>query len=566
MGSSPTFVHQPFVHIFTNSLETAMKDYATLLKANQREPIFGREKDMTKNAAGGYVFKVDPFITLERFLILGCEGGTFYVGERAMIKQSAGLILACAEQNPHRTVKMIVDISKSWRAISADPAIFALALLAGQKDNVVARKFALLAVNAVCRTGTHLFQFVNQVTQFRGWGRGLREAVAEWYTTKTPNALLYQTTKYQARDGWSHRDLLRCSHPRSEALNPVFNYIVKGDYANDVVQTGLDDSDLAYIGAIETAKITTDERILLRMIRDQGLVREHIPTQWLNSPAVWEALLERMPLMAMVRNLGKMSSIGLLAPLSETAKTVCERLHNEQYIRRGRMHPFALLLAQTTYGSGKGFRGHLNWTVVPQVVDALEDAMYSAFQHVEPTGKNFMLGIDVSGSMGFRGFDHMGSINNTNIKAYQAAACMALVQMQTEEWCYPVAFSGGVTPMPNLSKATRMVDVVQDMKKFPVDRTNVALPMIYATENKLPVDAFVIYTDNETWSGRIHPAKALENYRQTMGRDAKMIVCAMTSTHYSVADPNDSGMLDVVGFDARCPKVISEFVRGGDGV
>jgi 60 kDa SS-A/Ro ribonucleoprotein len=460
---------------------------------------------------------------------------------------------------------MIVDISSSFRAISPDTLIFALALLAGQKDNPQARKLALSAVSEVCRTGTHLFQFVSQVTQLRGWGRGLRKAVAEWYTTKTPRTLLYQTTKYQAREGWSHRDVLRCAHPRSETLNPVFNYIVKGDYASDVVQAGLDDNDLDYIRAIEIAKITGDEYSILGMIREQGLVREHIPTHWLNSPAVWEALLERMPLTAMVRNLGKMSKVGLLAPLSTAAKTVCERLRDSQYIRRGRIHPLTLLLAQATYGSGKGFRGNLTWTVVPQVVDALEDAMYSAFQYVEPTGKNFLLGIDVSGSMGFRGYDYMGSINNTNIKAYQAAACMALVQMQAEEWCFPLAFSGGVTPMPELSKATRMVDVVDYMKRFPVGRTNVALPMIYATENKLPVDAFVIYTDNETWSGNIHPSKALENYRQTMGRDAKLIVCAMTATRYSVADPKDPGMLDVVGFDARCPKVISEFVQGGDG-
>lgn len=542
-----------------------MKDYATLLKATQREPIFGREKDMVKNAAGGYAFKVDRFVTLERFLILGCEGGTFYVNERTMVKQSAGMILACATIDPVRTVEMIVGISTSFRAISPDPLIFALALLAGQKENTRARKLALEAVSKVCRTGTHLFQFVSQVTQFRGWGRGLREAVSEWYTTKTPNSLLYQVTKYQAREGWSHRDVLRCAHPISEALNPVFNYIVKGDYSNDVVQTGLDDRDLAYIGAVETAKITTDERILLRLIHDQGLVREHIPTTWLNSVKVWEALLERMPLMAMVRNLGKMSSIGLLAPLSDASKMVCERLRDTEYIRRGRMHPFGLLLAQTTYAAGRGFRGHLSWTQVPQIVDALEDAIYSAFAHVEPTGKNYVLGVDVSGSMGFRGWEHMGSINNTHIKAYQAAACMALVQMKTEEWCFPLAFSDGVTPMSNMSKANRMSDVVAEMVKYPVGRTNVALPMLYATKNKLPVDAFVVYTDNETWSGDTHPSKALEEYRQVMGRDAKLIVCAMTATRYSVANPNDPGMLDVVGFDARCPKVISEFVRGVDG-
>jgi 60 kDa SS-A/Ro ribonucleoprotein len=226
-----------------------------------------------------------------------------------------------------------------------------------------------------------------------------------------------------------------------------------------------------------------------------------------------------------------------------------------------RLHPFGILLAQTTYAAGRGFRGNLTWNPIPQVVDALEAAFYSSFKVVEPTGQNYLLGVDVSGSMGYRGFDHMGSINNTHLKAYQAAACMALVQMRTEDWCYPVAFSGGITPM-DLSKAQRLDDVVEAMRKMPVGRTDAALPMIYARENKLPVDAFVIYTDNETWSGNTHTSKALEDYRQAMGRDAKLVVCAMTATRYSIADPNDPGMLDVVGFDARCPKLIADFTRG----
>jgi 60 kDa SS-A/Ro ribonucleoprotein len=344
----------------------------------------------------------------------------------------------------------------------------------------------------------------------------------------------------------------------SKEHNPVFRYITKGDLADPVVQS-MSQENRAYVGAIETARTTTDERLLVRMIRDQGLVREHIPTQWLNSPKVWEALLERMPIMALIRNLGKMSNVGLLTPLSDAAKTISHRLRQPMY--NTRLHPFGILLAQTTYAAGRGFRGSLTWNPIPQVVDALEAAFYSAFKVVEPTGQNYLLGIDVSGSMGYRGFDHMGSINNTHIKAYQAAACMALVQMKTEDWCYPVAFSGGITPM-DLSKAQRMDDVVEAMRKMPVGKTNAALPMIYARENKLPVDAFVIYTDNETWSGNTHPSKALEDYRQAMGRDAKLVVCAMTATRYSIADPKDPGMLDVVGFDSRCPKLIADFTKG----
>jgi 60 kDa SS-A/Ro ribonucleoprotein len=274
-----------------------------------------------------------------------------------------------------------------------------------------------------------------------------------------------------------------------------------------------------------------------------------------------------MPFTALIRNLGKMTNVGLISPLSDATKLVCEKLQGDRH----RVHPFSLLLAQTTYAAGQGVRGKLTWTPDQHIVDALEDAFYGAFEYVEPAGKNFMLGIDVSGSMGWRGFEYMGSIAGTHIKAYQAAAVMAMVQIRTEPWCFPVAFSGGgmgllrgstaLKPL-TLSKNQRLDAVLAEMQKCSVGPTDCALPMIYAAENMLPVDTFVIYTDNETWCGDVHPARALEDYRQKMGRDAKLVACGMTATNYSVADPKDPRMLDVVGFDASCPAIISKFAKG----
>ena len=85
---------------------------------------------------------------------------------------------------------------------------------------------------------------------------------------------------------------------------------------------------------------------------------------------------------------------------------------------------------------------------------------------------------------------------------------------------------------------------------------------MYATEHGLEVDTFVVYTDNETWAGNIHPHQALVEYRQRTGIDAKLVVVGMTATGFSIADPEDAGMLDVVGFDAAVPSLITEFARG----
>jgi len=85
--------------------------------------------------------------------------------------------------------------------------------------------------------------------------------------------------------------------------------------------------------------------------------------------------------------------------------------------------------------------------------------------------------------------------------------------------------------------------------------------MIEARTHRWAVDAFVVYTDSETWAGAVHPAQALRAYRERMGIAAKLVVVAMASNGFSIADPNDGGMLDVVGFDTATPQVIADFTN-----
>jgi 60 kDa SS-A/Ro ribonucleoprotein len=92
--------------------------------------------------------------------------------------------------------------------------------------------------------------------------------------------------------------------------------------------------------------------------------------------------------------------------------------------------------------------------------------------------------------------------------------------------------------------------------------TDCSLPMLFALQNKIMIDTFIIYTDNDTNSGSIHPAVALDKYRQMSGIPAKLIVCATEVSEFSVADPDDAGSIDIAGFDSSVPQIISEFSKG----
>jgi 60 kDa SS-A/Ro ribonucleoprotein len=115
-----------------------------------------------------------------------------------------------------------------------------------------------------------------------------------------------------------------------------------------------------------------------------------------------------------------------------------------------------------------------------------------------------------------------------------------------------------ITGLPGMSIADAL-----KLVEMPFSSTDCALPIVRALEKREPVDAFVIYTDSETYMGKIHPQAALEEYRRTMGIDAKLIVVGMTSNCLTIADPKDLNTLNLAGFDTATPRLINDFIAGG---
>jgi 60 kDa SS-A/Ro ribonucleoprotein len=473
-------------------------------------------------------------------------------------------------------VAEIVRVSDEGRAPKNDVAVFALALAAGLGDEST-RKAALDALPQVCRTGTHLFQFATFVEGFRGWGRSLRRGVGRWYATRPVDTLAYQTVKYRQRDGVTHRDLLRLAHPakRVSSGNPalevsaehrrLFEWIVRG---------GETDGLPAVVEGFVRAQAAETPGETAALVREFRLPREAVQTGHLTSAEVWEALLEDMPTTAAIRNLATMTRVGVLAPGSQGTKRVVAQLGDDERIRRARVHPIAVLAALRTYAAGRGLRGRHEWNPVREIVDALDAAFYSAFGNVEPAGTRLLLALDVSGSM------ESGSVAGVpGLSPRDASAALALVTAATEPAYEIVGFfagrrgwksgvkgrygfaDSGLSPLA-ISPRQRLDDVVKTVSDLPFGGTDCALPMLYALARELEVDAFVIYTDSETWAGDVHPAQALRDYRLRSGSDARLVVVGMVSNGFSIADPADPGMLDVVGFDTATPQLISDFARG----
>ncbi len=79
-----------------------------------------------------------------------------------------------------------------------------------------------------------------------------------------------------------------------------------------------------------------------------------------------------------------MTSLGLIKPFSDAKKLVLRKLKDETALKRSRIHPFAVLVAQKIYAQGHGDKGALKWSAVSAIVDALDAAFYATFSNVEP--------------------------------------------------------------------------------------------------------------------------------------------------------------------------------------
>ncbi len=522
--------------------------YTANMQSTQNEQA---KPNQVKNNAGGYVFALDNWKRLDRFLILGSDAPTYYASARTLTRDNAKIVEQCWLESPEATLGSIVGISREGRAPKNDAAIFALAL-GTLSTNEKARQAAYAGVIHVCRTATHLFMFVNMARDLgKGWGRGMKNAVAKWYTGKSVDDAAYQMIKYRQREGYTHKRLLQTAHPVSKDHDNLFKWITKGEIPPNA--EGLPQVVANFLEAQNNS---------LPMDRVSSLPWEAFPTEMLKDPALWKALLPNMGLTAMIRNLGKMQSIGVLAPLSEEVKTVMARLRDQQNIQRSRVHPLQILTAMKVYSQGHGDKGSLSWTPDQLVVRALNDAFYLAFQNVQPTGQSYLLALDVSSSM------TTVNIAGSPVNAREGAATMALVTATMEENVHIVGFSrpvggsyySGTNILPLAIRAGQSLDeAVGIMAEMPFGGTDCTAPLRYAIDNKIVVDKFVIYTDNETYGDKKHVFQYLQEYRKRFNPNAKMIVVGMTSTGFTIADPSDAGSLDVVGFDTATPALISGF-------
>lgn len=609
------------------------RSYASILKGSghtkakpktgQMAPRVGHEVIMTKNSAGGYTYTVSDKELLERILILGTNGNTYYSSAEKLTTESIDAVnKMITDGHGAMVVETVKDIYSSGRAPKMDPTFFVLALLTQSSVSKEVRTSALDLV-ASLRTFAHLYTWEGMRKTIGGkkqFGRGVRSRLLKLVQSRNGKQFAYQATKYRSRkfgeETWSIDDIIKLAHIPSRELSvdsqAVLLYLIKGMDAVEAFFLSQEKNDeltgvVSYLRAVEAVKsdaCTSDTAI--QLIRKHNLPREVLNTKLLTDVNVWNALLfatsvaeggrvvrrVTMPVTALLRNLGVMSQRGVFT--DEVAGLVAMHLTNEAVLRGGRVHPVAVLVAKTTYDRGAGIKGSLTWPVNRVISNALEEAFYVAFGHIEGTGKRVLHAVDCSGSM------TTAACALPNLTACQAVSCLVMEAVRREHKHAALMRSTGVEvpvvqdvmlfnstgTMVDVRPTYKLADVMRLVQAHNFGTTDCAQPLIKALAEyrksggkKGLYDLFVVYTDNETYyAGSAHPSQLLDEYRTLTGLDAKMVVIATTPTSHTIAYGGYSGRgnmlapapgvetkytLNIAGFDLNGPELIRNFAKSG---
>ena len=501
-----------------------------------------------KNHDGGAVYVIPDLDRAKRFLIIGSDGGTYYQSERDITRENVDVLRRLAADHPVEFVDLIRDVSVRGLAPKLDPQLFALAICTATPGPARAEAFRLFPV--IVRTGGHLLTWAKYHKVLGGKvGRSWRRAVSQWYTERSFDGLAYQLAKYKQREGWAQKDLIDMSHALAGQV---------GTTAQTLRWARGEKVDTAELPKLIAALELGDEASTGDLIA-AGASWEMLPDKAKRKPETWNLLLEanQLPLGAMLRQLPRLTELEVIDPwfTNPASQLIGAKFNDEEQLRKARIHPLSILMAIRAYGQG-ATRGGLAYRPNMGVVESLNKAFYKAFETAPAAGKRTLIGVDVSPSMS-SGYQMLNGLT-----AAEIAIVLAMKIVATEPASLAVGFAQEIRELG----ISRVMDLQSAMQKGRAlsqqwGSTNPGALIEFATRQKLEVDTFVVITDNEVNSGR-HVPQLLAAYRRQTGIPAKLCVLATSVTNMSIADPSDPGMLDIAGFGADVPALLTEFSRG----
>lgn len=476
---------------------------------------------VTQTREGGLARIADPFVTLNRYLVMGIQD-SFYETENEAFVKFTNLLVDCLAIDPDAVVAAIVDARRTAPKPNAAIIAMAIACSGEFQDRAWPR------LSEVVWTSSHLILFVAVMEQLRGWGRRPRRLLGQWMQSKPAlDRLKYQSRTWLGKTV-NQRHLAERIGRHYYGNDELYYWAIRGEMPTS------DSRDAQIIRAVKSLPDLSDEDFL-RVISEYRLPWEVTPTNRRNK-AMWETVLPHIGPTALLRNMGVMAA---------------QKVDFEMIIgalETVREHPMNILVAWYMYKQGHGMRGTTSWVPNYRVVDALERAYYRGFSEVPFSNSKSLVVVDASGSMSAGGLAGIRSLSPRVV-----AATFALIAARTQPDAEILAFATRSTPLHLDSTDTleAVTDKIQMLDIGHGTHTELAMQAAHDLGDR---DSVVLYSDMQTMDRNTE--RLLRSYRAK--HPLKYVEVAMVPNDLTFAHSEND--LTLQGFSTDIPQTINSFI------
>lgn len=212
------------------------------------------------NSCSKEVFSLSDLERVKRFICIGTEGGSYYINEKKLTIENIKALERILNNEDKTTDELVNTLELySSKVYKKDYILLVLARCCAVKNDTEFKQRCFRVVSNICSTPTLLFLFIEfyqslnkTLYDSKGWNKHIKSCVSEWYNNRPDDKLLYQVLKYQNRNGWCHKDVLRLAHviPIDEEHNYIYQFLTKG-----TVNENMDNTSKKLIDIVKMEKL-----------------------------------------------------------------------------------------------------------------------------------------------------------------------------------------------------------------------------------------------------------------------------------------------------------------------
>lgn len=204
----------------------------------------------------------------------------------------------------------------------------------------------------------------NKTKPVHGFGRGMKKAISQWYTSRTPDELADIMGRRRGLYRWTHRDLFKLCHvkfdetqkDKVQIMKAMFNRGVK--VLRDIDSVAAQDGPtggMIRLCQIFRFKMCEEPKAGANMFIMHNFDMDQVPSHFLADHDFWTLALPHVPYLDMLRILLTLHGYGLLAKHSKLKQIFLDRLDNREQVIASKVQPLHLLALINGYKAGRRY-------------------------------------------------------------------------------------------------------------------------------------------------------------------------------------------------------------------